>query len=132
MASSLSTVSPCQKAISTGSLASARASTGQPGSDAKGVVVVVTLVAGGVVAGCSPSVVGGGSEPSPVGAVVSGGEAVGGGTGSVVAAGVSFPATMIESPEPHAAASSEQATTTQPSCSGRSLIPSPRPRRVRG
>src|SRR5262245_26771743 len=125
MASSLSTLSPCQNVMSIGSLTSSSADTGQSGSDANGVVVVVALVAGGVVAGCSPgAVVAGGSEPSP-GTVVPTDGLVGGGTGSVVAAGVSLPATMIDLPDPHAAATSAQATTNVPRRSGRVVIPSP-------
>jgi hypothetical protein len=57
-----------------------------------------------VVAGCSPGfVLGGGSEPSPIGIVVPSGEFVAGGTETVVSDGVSLPATMIDLREPHAA-----------------------------
>ena len=129
MASSLSTLRPCQNVISTGSDALSRAATGQSGSDASGVVVVVAFVTGGVVEGCSPgAVLCGGSDPSPPGTVVPAGGLVAGGTATVVAVGVSLPATMIDLPEPHAAASSAQANASDPSRSGRTLIPSPPPR----
>jgi hypothetical protein len=80
-------------------------------------VVVVALVAGGVVAGCSPgAVLAGGSKPPPSPGTV---EPVGvgrvcDGTAVVVAVGVSLPATMIDSPEPQAAAINVQASASEP------------------
>src|SRR5262245_9322247 len=112
MASSLSALRPCQNVMSTGSVALSSADTGQSGSAASGVVVGVALVAGGVVAGCSPgTVLAGGSVVAP-GTVVACGGAVVGRTAAVVAVGVSLPATMIELPEPHAAAVSAAETTS--------------------
>src|SRR5688500_4644076 len=123
MASSLSTLRPCQNVISTGSATLSSAATGQSGSDANGVVVVVAFVTGGVVAGCSPgAVLCGGSDPSP-GTVVPTGTVVADGTTTVVAAGVSLPATMIDLPEPQAAATSAHASASDPSRRARPLIP---------
>src|SRR5215212_7908849 len=125
IASSFSTLSPCHNVMSTGSDTPSSAATGQSGSDANGVVVVVAFVTGGVVEDSSPgAVLCGGSDSPPPGTVEPGGGLVAGGSATVVAVGVSLPATMIELPEPQAAAS-------EPSRNGRSLTCTPRGLRPR-
>ena len=123
----MSTLRPCQNVISTGSDTLSRADTGQSGSDASGVVVVVAFVTGGVVDGL---LTGDGAlrrERALVArhgrAHASRGRLVAGGTTTVVAVGVSLPATMIDLPEPQAAASSAQARASDASRRGRPLIP---------
>ncbi len=101
---------PYHIVISTGPVASSRASTGHGGRSASGVVVVVTIVGGAVDGAVCP------------GTVLAGGPAIvvagvgGGGAGSL-------PALRIDSPEPHAASS-----THATSANRTSLIPSPLPR----